>query len=286
MDRFAPLLLLGALGATLPAWSQKALRHYDEAGEGRLVTKVTETLFYYGTDSQFKVPIREARTLFRATDHYVPGFIRIDDHSATHYTRSTVSGAAQRSYWFEIKLEITPTRDFEDVVLVFDWDHPKLGRKVLTCPVGRLYADRSRKLRYELSLGEGYTASTYHLAFLTGGVEVFSAPLEASLQTPLEEYEASLEGPLPHEADPRPIFVKAPHVRRLASELVAEKGEAIVKVRAKISPEGYVVETKVVSSPHPVLSEDAVEAIRLWRFAPRFAGGKPVATEVVVPFRF
>ncbi|GAB4280361.1 MAG: hypothetical protein Kow0092_36000 [Deferrisomatales bacterium] len=63
--------------------------------------------------------------------------------------------------------------------------------------------------------------------------------------------------------------------------------QGVVRLRVRVSPAGEVLDAVVEqSSGYRVLDRAAAEVVRAWRFRPAVRGGRPVASEVVVPVRF
>jgi protein TonB len=58
-----------------------------------------------------------------------------------------------------------------------------------------------------------------------------------------------------------------------------------VAVEVIISPEGRVESVRAVSG-HPMLTQSALDAARIWRFAPTFLNGVPVRVTGVITFAF
>ncbi len=63
--------------------------------------------------------------------------------------------------------------------------------------------------------------------------------------------------------------------------------QGVVLVRALVRADGRVATVALAkSSGHGLLDRSALAAVRGWRFVPGTRGGRPVATEVVVPIHF
>ena len=63
--------------------------------------------------------------------------------------------------------------------------------------------------------------------------------------------------------------------------------EGNVVIDAVISKGGEVIETKIISSPHPFLSRAALDAVKKFRYKPMLVDGRPfeVETKITVIFR-
>jgi TonB family protein len=61
--------------------------------------------------------------------------------------------------------------------------------------------------------------------------------------------------------------------------------QGTVRLLITIGKDGAVTNTRVLSG-HPLLAEAAVDAVRLWRYAPTLSDGKPVAVVTIVGVEF
>lgn len=61
---------------------------------------------------------------------------------------------------------------------------------------------------------------------------------------------------------------------------------AVVGLEAVVSPDGTVTLARVVKSLHPDLDEQALVAVKQWRFVPGMRAGKPVPVRVSVEMTF
>jgi TonB family protein len=62
------------------------------------------------------------------------------------------------------------------------------------------------------------------------------------------------------------------------------EGEAWLKVF--INEKGSVEKAEVIKTTHPAFAEAAIEAVKQWEFSPAMKDGKPLKSEVTIPFRF
>jgi protein TonB len=53
-----------------------------------------------------------------------------------------------------------------------------------------------------------------------------------------------------------------------------------------LAKDGSLQDLKILDSPHPILSEAAMEAVKQWRYAPPMCGSVPVSVENEVTVRF
>jgi TonB family protein len=92
-------------------------------------------------------------------------------------------------------------------------------------------------------------------------------------------------------AEPEPVPADSPEVLyhpsdpvypRLAEQM---KIEGSVTLQVNIDKTGNIVNTQVLSGP-PILAAAAQEAVRQWRFRPRYKNGAPIDTEAHVVVNF
>jgi periplasmic protein TonB len=85
--------------------------------------------------------------------------------------------------------------------------------------------------------------------------------------------------------DPEPIFEKKPEY---TSAAMRAKVQGTVEVQAVVNPDGSVSRVQIVRSLDDRfgLDEEAMKAVRQWRFRPGVKGGKPVPVMVVIELTF
>lgn len=82
---------------------------------------------------------------------------------------------------------------------------------------------------------------------------------------------------------PRVIFEKKPQYTR---EAMRARAQGTVEVQAVVSREGTVSDARVLKSLHPDLDEQALLAVKQWRFDPGTKDGKPVPVLVHIDLTF
>ena len=95
------------------------------------------------------------------------------------------------------------------------------------------------------------------------------------------EYQAGTPG----LTDPFPVFEKRPDYTAAA---MRAKVQGTVEVQAIVNPDGTVGRVQIVRSLDDRfgLDEEALKAVRQWRFRPGVKGGKPVPVLVVIELTF
>ena len=89
----------------------------------------------------------------------------------------------------------------------------------------------------------------------------------------------------PGDAVTPPRAIKSPDPR-YSKEAVKNKIQGVVVVAAVIGPDGFVKDVRVVRGLGYGLDEEAVKAVRQWRFQPALKDGTPVAYELAIELHF
>jgi TonB family protein len=82
---------------------------------------------------------------------------------------------------------------------------------------------------------------------------------------------------------PRPIKQKPPE---FTEQVRKEKVHGIVTLAVVVTREGNVVDARVMNGCGRGLDEEAVKAVRTWKFKPAIKDGKPVAVQIFVEVDF
>lgn len=118
-----------------------------------------------------------------------------------------------------------------------------------------------------------------HLVLFLAGAALFSAPSSAqehAQQMALRTQELPDQQPQPSKTA-TPVY---PEV--LKREGV--QGDAFIKL--SINDKGKVDSARVLRTSHEAFGQAAKEAAMKWEFSPAMKNGKPIRTEVVLPFKF
>ncbi|HUG10737.1 MAG TPA: TonB family protein [Opitutaceae bacterium] len=106
-----------------------------------------------------------------------------------------------------------------------------------------------------------------------------------SVTPPSDEEFEKLKAAVPFAKDrpPKPVYTAAPIY---PYDLNRSRVEGHATVRMVVSVDGIPREVEAVDSSHPLFAAAAVEAVRMWRFAPGIKEGSPVASNVQQTLRF
>lgn len=127
-----------------------------------------------------------------------------------------------------------------------------------------------------------------------GGKEEQTLPEAPPPILPRVEKSARPEGvfglPPPGATDPAPIGpiggpATAPTIRvapAYPERCAAQNIEGVVLVQFDVTPEGDVVNPRILSSPHSCFDRTVIRAVSRWKYAPAYENGRPVARRGVV----
>ena len=85
---------------------------------------------------------------------------------------------------------------------------------------------------------------------------------------------------------PKDLSKKPSPVKKVDPTGVSVDVKAMVVVEIVIGKDGTVIDAKIKKSNNPDCEPACLDAIRQWQFAPGEKDGAPVATRLLVPFRF
>lgn len=85
---------------------------------------------------------------------------------------------------------------------------------------------------------------------------------------------------------PSNLSKKPEVVKNVAPTGVASGTKGLVVCEIVIGKDGKVIDAKIKKSTNPDCEPACLEAIRQWQFNPGEKEGAPVATRILVPFRF
>ncbi len=88
-------------------------------------------------------------------------------------------------------------------------------------------------------------------------------------------------------ADPQDMPKVKKQVQPLYPAVLKKAGiEGLVEMKVVVNEKGKVGKTEVVSATNPDFVGAVTEAVKQWEFIPAEKDGKPIAAEVIIPFKF
>jgi TonB family protein len=276
----AGLLLMLALRVPLTAQNRLYVQEPDE--KFHAVFKVSGSRPYIMEKGKL-VAAKGQRLALKKVEEYLPVYIDIlnKDARPTNASMDYAEAPINNGVHFSAKFESADA--LEDVFLVLELEIPNVGKKLFVYEIGRLDPQKPKPFSAELALGQYMGSGQVALHLFAGGTEVFhseqpAAEREEALDRMIARRVAAVQ-----QAGPKPFYGTAP-AYPAALRPTGLKGEAVVTMR--VSPEGKVVDPVVDRASEPAFGEEALVAVRQWRFVPRVQDGHAVETKVSIPFAF
>jgi len=213
---------------------------------------------------------------------YLPAFVTVRDIFARDSFTSTDSGGATaNTFLFNATLETGYS--LHDVFLVLELVPEGAEKTIFLLQVDDLEPFKGKLVTAQVHMTRRLDSGVYHLHLFSHGEEVLQS------QIPLREREHALDRMVAERikgvqvASPRLLFGPAPeYPPSLKSANI--KGQAVISVR--IGTNGAVYDPVVKSATAPAFGEQALDAVRLWRFVPTVKSDGPVETAALLPFNF
>jgi TonB family protein len=82
-----------------------------------------------------------------------------------------------------------------------------------------------------------------------------------------------------------PVLVKQVKPQYTADAMRA-KVQGVVTLECVVQPDGAIGETRVTKALHPGLDQEAIKAVKQWRFKPGRRDGKPVPVRITLEVTF
>lgn len=274
-----------ALAPARAAETQAQALVVEVDGRAQLVRDVHNGFCFYERDGKRVSAPRHARTALAPMKEFLPLFVSVRDMQATSHTLnlSINGGSGEVNPEFEFRAKFESGYRLEHVFYVLELDSEELGKRVFCDDVGTLEPRLTRSVRIRVPVVAKLGAGKFKLHLFAGGGELLHSqmpPLFRDRQLDrmvLSRVKGEKDEPVRPFVGPAPEYPKPFLKKRLS-------GEAAVRFR--VSRSGAVIEPVVKSASAPEFGESALAAARLWRFLPRMENGRPVESEVVLPFKF
>jgi TonB family protein len=213
---------------------------------------------------------------------YLPAFITVRDVFARDsYMMTTDRGSTSNTFLFNATLETGYA--LKNVFLVLELVPETSEKTIFLMEVGDLEPFHDKAITVTAPMTHRLGSGIYHLHLFSHGEEVLQS------QIPAGEREAALDKMVAeriegiHAASPKLLFGPAPgYPASLKSANIG--GQAVISLR--IGTNGAVYNPVVKSATNPAFGEEALAAIRAWRFLPTVRNEAPVETEALIPFKF
>ncbi len=276
------LLLLAAWALLAPQLRAQSALYVEHHKRMTLVRKAKAERAYVAENGAL-VPASSRRFGMGTAEEYLPVFVEIRNlRVRTRFAESIDDGATFNSQ-FEFYGEFVSAYRLDDVFVLLDFTLPNGNKSFFLREIGSLEPYKVRWRRFEISIPNVLSDTSYQLHLFVGGAEVPQS------EQPAEYREAVLARMVARRIKGRP---DGPPVRltgpppEYPSKVAPGTTKARAVVRLGISTDGVVTDPVVVSASDPAFGESAIAALRQWRFLPQIKGGQPVASTVELPFDF
>lgn len=233
------------------------------------------------------VPVAGKSFALRKVEEYWPVFIAVREMTATTSGQNPLDigelGARVFSSTFHFSAKFESAYPLQDVFLVLELETANAGRNIFVCEIGRLEAGSPSPFVVELPLEQNLGPGQIKLHLFVDGEEVFQSEQPASYRAEMLDQMIARRITAVRQADPRLFFGAAPGYPA-ALRKIGARGLAVVTMR--ITPQGAVVDPVVTSASEPAFGEEALKAVREWRFLPCVRDGRAVESVVRIPFDF
>jgi TonB family protein len=276
------LRLVGVLMLSLQLMAQSAAaQHVLIAGDGGqmyLVCSANGTVPRVQKDGKIVSIIPHGYAL-REVDEFAPVFVKVSNVNVG--TSSDNSGQLNNDFHFNADFE-SDSR-LTDVFVVLALDSERAGKTLFLWGIGTLEPKKAKGVSIIVPMDSPIGSGHYSLHVFSGGAEVMQS------MVPFMESEAALNRMVAsrikgvHNAAPKFFFGAAPDYPPELKKANL-KGQAIISVR--IGANGDVYDPFVKSATDPAFGDEALRAVRIWRFLPKVKDDYPVETKVEIPIVF
>lgn len=254
-------------------------------GKPQLVRDMHNGFYYYERDGKLVNAPRHARTALAPVKEFLPFFVSVRNMEATSHTLNlmTNSGSGEVNPEFEFRAKFESGYRLERVFYVLELDSEELGKRIFCDEVGTLEPRLTRSVRIRVPVVAKLGAGKFKLHLYSSGGELLHSqmpPLFRDYQLDrmvMNRVKGEQDTPVRPFMGPPPEYPPQFLKKRIS-------GEAAVKFR--VSRTGAVIDPAVKSASAPEFGESALAAARLWRFLPKMEKGRPVESDVVLPFKF
>jgi TonB family protein len=278
---------MGAVCFVLTAWQAPV------AAQNRLYVEGTDDNFHavckvsggqpYIMENGRAVATNGERYALRKVEEYLPIYITVSDQQATSTSMHLAATDDYHNNQFHYRAKFESADALEDVFMTLELEITNVGKRIYVYEVGHMEARTPKPLEVALPMGQylGAGQLTRHL-FVAGAEVLQSEMTEEYRQEQLDRMVAKRIATA-KQSMPKPFFGSMP-AYPAALQQAGLKGKAVVNML--VSAQGKVLDPVVESASEPPFGEEALAAVRQWRFLPRVVDGQPVETRVSLPFAF
>jgi TonB family protein len=254
-------------------------------GKPQFVRDVHNGFYLYERDGKLVSAPRGSRTTLAPMKAFLPFFVSVRDLEAKSHTLNvTMNGSSgEMNPEFEFRAKFESGFRLDRFFYVLELDSEELGKRVFADGVGTIEPRVPRSVHIRVPIVARLGAGKFKLHLFSDGLELLHSqqpPLfrERQLDRMVQaRIKGEQDAPVRPFIGPLPEYPKQFLKRRI-------NGEAVVRFR--VSRTGAVLDPVLRSASTPEFGESALAAARLWRFLPKVQSGRPVESEVALPFTF
>jgi TonB family protein len=284
-NKLSPRVLAGLLfGLALPAPLAAQNRLYVQEPDNKFhaVFKVSGVRPYIMEQGKL-VAAKGQRLALKQVEEYLPVLITVRDKDTRPTSVSLDYGNAPTNNGVHFSAKFEAADLLTDVFIVVEVMISNVGQKVFVYEIGQLEPHTPKPFAADLALGQYMGIGQIDIHLFVGGTEVFQS------EQPVAYREEQLDRMVARriagvqQAGPKPFYGTVP-AYPAALRGTGLKGEAVVTMR--LDERGRVIEPVLERATEPPFGEEALAAVRQWRFVPRVQEGRAVESKVSIPFAF
>jgi TonB family protein len=230
-----------------------------------------------------QVAAKGQRLILRKVEEYLPTLITVRDKDTRPTNVSVDYGNAPTNNGVHFSAKFEAADLLSDVFIVVEVAISNVGQKVYVYEIGQLEPHTPKAFSADLALGQYMGIGQIDIHLFVGGNEVFHSEQPAAYRDEQLDRIVAKRIAGVQQAGPKPFYGTTP-AYPAALRGSGLKGEAVVTMR--ISEQGRVLEPVLERATEPPFGEEALAAVRQWRFVPRVQEGRAVETKVSIPFAF
>ena len=231
------------------------------------------------------VPVMINRSVLVSAPEYLPAFITVSGIrvSSSHLNMMGAGLEGEINHEFHFRADFASPYTLENVFLVLELDTQKMGKVIFYYEVESLRPGHRSQVDLTVRLSSPVGEGKYKLHLFTDGMEVFHSQQPSLFRESMLDAMVAKRIAGVKEAKPKPLVGPSPEY---PEELKKSGIRGEVLVRLRVTAKGVVVGPVVDKTTRPEFAENALTAVRMWRFLPLIKDGRPVETEVTLPFIF
>ena len=270
-----------------------AAAHAPLAAQNRLYVQGADNNFHavckvnggrpYIMENGRAVATNGKRFALKKIDEFLPVFITVSGEQVTATGMDLAGTDDNHNNQLHYRAKFESADALADVFIALEMEVSNVGKQIYVYEVGQLDARSPKPLDVNLPTGQYQGAGQITIHLFVAGTEVLQSGMtEEYRQEQLDRMVANRVATT-KPSTPKPFFGSMP-VYPAALQHTGIKGKAVVTML--INAQGKVLDPVLDSASEPQFGEEALAAVRQWRFLPRVVDGQPVETRVSMPFAF